>query len=57
MRVVSISLDVCIEDGVNAEDTCKNIVSMIEKEFNLEVLGYSVKEDVTEEYRKLCVIL
>lgn len=57
MRVVSISLDVCVEDDVNAEDTCKNIVAMIEKEFNLEVLGYSVREDVTEEYRKMGVIL
>ncbi len=57
MRVVSISLDVCVEDDANAEDICKNIVTMIEKEFNLEVLGYSVREDVTEEYRKMGVIL
>lgn len=57
MRVVSISLDVCIEDDVNADKFCKKVSSKVEDEFSHEVLGYSVKEDVTEEYRKMGVIL
>lgn len=53
MRVVSISLDVCIEDDVNSEDLCKEVSSMVENKFNHEVLGYSVKADVTEEYKEM----
>lgn len=56
MRVVSISLDVCIEDDVNSEDLCKEVSSMVENKFNHEVLGYSVKADVTEEYKEMGVI-
>lgn len=56
MRVISISLDVCIEDDVNSEDLCKEVSSMVENKFNHEVLGYSVKADVTEEYKKMGVV-
>lgn len=57
MRVVSISLDVCVEDDVNTYELCKRISSKVEEEFNHEVLGYSVTGDVTEDYRKMGVIL
>lgn len=57
MRVVSISLDVCIEDDVNVDEFCKRVSSKVEGEFNHEVLGYSVTGDVTEDYRKMGVIL
>lgn len=56
MRIISISLDVCIKDDVNSENLCKEISSMVESNFNNEVLGYSVKADVTEEYKKMGVV-
>lgn len=57
MRVVSIGLDVCVEDDVDTYELCKRISSKVEEEFNHEVLGYSVTGDVTEDYRKMGVIL
>lgn len=57
MRVVSVSLDVCVGDDVDTYELCKRISSKVEGEFNHEVLGYSVTGDVTEDYRKMGVIL
>lgn len=57
MRVVSIGLDVCVEDDVDTYELCKRISSKVEEGFNHEVLGYSVTGDVTEDYRKMGVIL
>lgn len=57
MRVVSISLDVCVGDDADTNELCKRISSKVEGEFNHEVLGYSVTGDVTEDYRKMGVIL